>query len=261
MRLQAKTPIVLRGKVLGGEKPLVCIPLVASDEQGFKHEVEKIVKLSPDIIEWRVDYYDGACDIERVKKALEFLRANAGEIPIIFTFRSHLEGGFKQVEDSVRYDIVKQVIATGKIDVVDIELISGEANIRDIKDSAQKNGVTLILSYHNFKETPSVDFLLDKIRQQVLSGADIAKIAVMPKNEEDVLNLLIATLRARMEMPAPPIITMSMGGLGVITRVAGWLFGSDLTFAVGDKASAPGQIPISELRLGMQILERSAIKK
>lgn len=257
MRLQAQNPINLRGKILGGEDPLLCMPLVATEEHALLKEAEKIVRLSPDIIEWRVDYFDGVCDIEQVKRALNSLRALADQIPIIFTFRSHLEGGYKPVEDKMRYDIIRQVIATGKVEVVDIELISGADNISHIKEATEQYNISLILSYHDFNKTPSVDYLVDKMHQQIESGADIAKIAVMPKNEKDVLNLLNATLEARIKMPNPPIITMSMGGIGVVTRMAGWLFGSDLTFAVGEKASAPGQFPIEELRTGIEILGKS----
>ena len=85
-------------------------------------------------------------------------------------------------------------------------------------------------------------------------GADIAKIAVMPKDYADVLTLLGATLKARTGAVKVPIVTMSMGPEGEVTRVAGGLFGSDLTFAVGKEASAPGQIPITDLRQAMSVL-------
>lgn len=257
MRLQARRPIPLRGKMLGGEMPLMCIPLVATDEPALQKEAEKIVGLKPDVIEWRVDNFDGVTDAERVKKALAMLRSVAGDIPVIFTCRSHLEGGFKKIDDEVKFDMIKQVLATGKLDVVDTEIISGRERIEEIKAVAHKNKTALILSYHNFKETPATDYITDRLRTAILYGADIAKVAVMPKNEGDVLKLLTATLNIRHEYPDTPLITMAMGGLGVITRMAGWMFGSDLTFAVGDRASAPGQIPVADLRKGVEILMKS----
>lgn len=254
MRLQANKPISLRGKMLGGVDPLICIPIVAEEEQELEQAAKKIVALNPDVIEWRADYFKDVCDLAKLKQALKVLRNNVGEIPLIFTFRSSLEGGFKKVEDAVRYEIIKQIISTEEVDVVDIELISGKSNIEEVKAAADKHNVQLILSFHNFTETPSVEFILDKLREQVSSGASIAKLAVMPKTEEDVLNLLSATLKARRELPDTPIITMSMGNLGVITRVAGGIFGSDLTFGAGGKTSAPGQIPADELRVAMKTL-------
>lgn len=254
MRLQAKKPIRLRNKFLGGVEPLICIPIVAEDEQELKDETEKILRLHPDIIEWRADYFKYVCDLIKVKQALKILRSIIEDIPLIFTFRSSLEGGYIKAEDAVRIEIIKQIIYTEEVDVVDIELISGKNNIKEIKEAADKHNVRLILSYHNFYETPSVEFILDKIRQQILSGACIAKIAVMSKTEEDVLNLLSATLKARREMSDIPLITMSMGSLGVISRIAGGIFGSDLTFGSGEKTSAPGQIPVGELRANMKVL-------
>ena len=66
--------------------------------------------------------------------------------------------------------------------------------------------------------------------------------------------LLSATLKARTEALEIPIVTMSMGAEGVVTRLAGGLFGNDITFAIGKNASAPGQIPIGELRRAMAVL-------
>jgi len=254
MRLQAKKSICLRGKIMGGVDPLICIPIVAEEEQELEQAAKKTAELCPDAIEWRADYFKDVCNISKVQKVLKELRNIIGETPLIFTFRSSLEGGFKVVEDAIRYEIIKQAIYTEEADVVDIELISGKNNIKEIKTVADKHNVPLILSYHNFAETPSAEFLLDKMRQQVSSGASIAKIAVMPKHEEDVLNLLSATLKARREMPDTPIITMSMGDLGKISRIAGGIFGSDLTFGSGGKTSAPGQIPIAELRVTMKTI-------
>jgi len=89
-------------------------------------------------------------------------------------------------------------------------------------------------------------------------GASIAKVAVMPRSEEDVLRLLDVTIGARREFPDLPLCTMSMGRLGSITRVAGFLYGSDMAFAVGKEASAPGQIPIEDARRMAEHLLRYA---
>ena len=64
----------------------------------------------------------------------------------------------------------------------------------------------------------------------------------MPKNFNDVLTLMRATYRARTEAVDLPLITMSMGEIGTISRVIGDLYGSDTSFVVGKAASAPGQI-------------------
>ena len=108
--------------------------------------------------------------------------------------------------------------------------------------------------FHNFDQTPDEAIIFDKLVQAQDMGADIAKVAVMPKDYKDVLVLLSATLKARTERLKIPIITMSMGPEGGVTRLAGGLFGSDITFATGKDASAPGQIPIGALRQAMAVL-------
>lgn len=76
----------------------------------------------------------------------------------------------------------------------------------------------------------------------------------MPKGYQDVLTLLGATLKARSQALDIPLITISMAQEGLVSRMAGGLFGSDITFALGQASSAPGQIPIGELRQAMGLL-------
>lgn len=78
----------------------------------------------------------------------------------------------------------------------------------------------------------------------------------MPTCNRDLLTLLDATLSASQQLNIP-IITISMGKLGVITRIFGWIFGSSVTFAIGKQSSAPGQIPIEELRSILKLLQKT----
>jgi 3-dehydroquinate dehydratase-1 len=84
---------------------------------------------------------------------------------------------------------------------------------------------------------------------------DVAKAAVMPKQLEDILVLLTATLEAKNKLKIP-VITMSMGELGAVTRMIGGHFGSVLTFAAGHSTSAPGQIPIEDLKQIIGIMNK-----
>lgn len=247
MRTEALKPIALKNKVLGGDKPLICIPLTSVGETDLMSEIDEVISLSPDTIEWRADYFEKYMDHSKVYNILRCLRAKAGEIPAIFTCRSHSEGGFRRIEDEIRAELYKNAILSGCIDVIDAELSFGKDNIEPIKALAVKTGVKLILSYHNFAETPTEEFIMEKIKNEIQWGADIAKAAVMPKDQGDALKLLNATYRARKEISSP-LITMSMGPIGAFTRLAGWMFGSDMTFASGVNVSAPGQMPIGEMR-------------
>ena len=98
--------------------------------------------------------------------------------------------------------------------------------------------------------------MVHRIIEAEVEGADIAKLAVTPQAADDVLVLLQATLSASQRVQIP-VITMSMGGIGAVTRLCGWLYGSVMTFAVGKGSSAPGQIPIEDLRAALQTMQRA----
>lgn len=108
--------------------------------------------------------------------------------------------------------------------------------------------MVVIGSNHHFEGTPSKEKMLRLLTGMQQAGADIAKLAVMPKQPEDVMRLLNVTMQMKMEHADTPIITMAMGKLGVISRLSGGLFGNSLTFASVARQSAPGQVEIETLR-------------
>ena len=217
-------------------------------------QAEALKQLDPDLVEWRIDGYENVEDIDDSLEVLKALREKIGNIPLIFTCRIDAEGGFRQIGAGTRLRLIQTAIGSGLLDLADVEMCNETSFIEDVKDAARQNEARLIFSYHNFEKTPDEAFIIDKLVQAQQMGADIAKVAVMPKDYSDVLVLLSATLKARTEYLRIPIITMSMGPEGGVTRLAGGLFGSDLTFAIGKEASAPGQIPIEALRQVMKVL-------
>ena len=248
MRLQPSKQLKIRGKVLGGALPLTCLPLVADDQAALLAQAKDVLAFAPDAIEWRVDKFTACRDTAAVLAALEALRATIGDTPLIFTCRVSHEGGFQEIARDDRRQLNLAVVGTRLADLIDIELSNDQAMIAEIRDACRKAGAKLILSYHNFTATPDDAFILDRLCTARDLGADVAKVAVMPQNYRDVLTLLGATYTARTAHLDIPIITMSMGAEGAITRIAGGLFGSDLTFAIGKASSAPGQIPIEALQ-------------
>ena len=246
--------VTVNNRVFGGPIPLICLPLVAKDTSALLRQAAELTRLEPDLLEWRIDGYDQLEDIGACLEALNALKAAMGSIPLIFTCRIHEEGGFKKISQETRLKLITAAMESGGAEVVDVEMCNEPAFIEKVKKTAQTFGAKLIFSYHNFDDTPEETFIHDKLVKAQEMGADIAKLAVMPKNYADVLTLLSATLKARTGAVKVPIVTMSMGPEGGVTRLAGGLFGSDLTFAIGKEASAPGQIPIGELRQAMSVL-------
>jgi len=143
------------------------------------------------------------------------------------------------------------------IDLLDIELFMEEVTIKQVIDMAHSHRIAVILSNHDFEKTPSKEEIVFRLQKAQQLGADIPKIAVMPQSVKDVLTLLDATATMKEEAPDQPIVTMSMGGRGAVSRMAGEIFGSAITFAAAKKASAPGQIPIEELKNILTVVHKS----
>jgi 3-dehydroquinate dehydratase-1 len=246
MRPTVSPPLLIRDVEFGGRKPLFCVPLVAKGVDDLLAQAKVAREVSADVVEWRADFHVGL-DAERTSEIVRQLRDVLDRELLIFTLRIKAEGGNNEMNEAERLSCILAALQTAMIDLVDIELCNGPSFIQEVRDAA-KDRARVIMSFHHFFCTPDAEFLSSKISAMVQRGADVAKIACMPQNPEDVLRLLDVTLRARKAFPSVPLCTMSMGGLGRLTRVAGFLCGSDMAFAVGREVSAPGQIPIDEAR-------------
>ena len=150
--------------------------------------------------------------------------------------------------------------AAGFADFIDFELSNPAPLVRNVRERTRVHGTRLILSYHNFGYTPGHDLLVERFLEADRQGADVAKVAAMPRDRFDVLALLAATATAESKARIP-LISMSMGPLGVATRMVGGVFGSALSFAVGEGASAPGQPPIADLAAVFAALARARGEK
>lgn len=254
MRLQSKKKVNVRHITIGGKKVLICLPLMAEDKSSLLQQAEEMSSLNPDLLEWRVDGYDGVERISEAVETLEALRMKIGPVPLIFTCRIDSEGGFKKLPQEHRLDLINTAIRSGHADIVDVEMCNEAPFIDSVKAESVAQGTKLIFSHHDFENTPEEAYIYDKLKQAQSLGADIAKMAVMPHGFEDVLTLLNATLRARNHGVRIPIVTMAMGARGSVTRIAGGLFGSDITFAMGKAPTAPGQIHIDRLRCAMGVM-------
>ena len=237
----------IKNKVFGKGRPLICVPVMAKTKEDILKETQILVDKQVDIVEWRVDAFEGIHSLNAVRDVLGELRKIVQETILLFTFRSKEQGGLISLEADKIYDL-HQVAAESKIvDLIDVEYFQSDRIEREIR-TLQKMGAKVITSHHDFYETPSEDVIYMLLEQMKHSGADIVKLAVMPQSTEDVLRLLEETSHFHKRYPNQSLITMSMGKMGCISRLSGEVFGSCVTFAAGEQASAPGQIPYEELR-------------
>ena len=185
------------------------------------------------------------------------MRAALGKTPILFTFRTAREGGEQSISPENYTALNKAVAESGYVDLIDVEIFAGEELVRENIANIHAAGVVVVGSNHEFEKTPDKADLLYRLRKMQDMGADIPKIAVMPQSKADVITLLDATQEMYTKYADRPIITMSMGPAGVISRLSGEAFGSAMTFGAVGQVSAPGQIPVERLRNALQILHTS----
>ncbi|BAQ11267.1 3-dehydroquinate dehydratase I [Bacillus sp. OxB-1] len=238
----------MKAEMIPGKKaPYICTPLVGKNREEIMKELEAILPKEPDILEWRVDFYKEIDQLSTVLETAEQIAATA-DLPILFTIRSEKEGGQSiSLSEEEKVELLSEVCKKKAVQFIDYEAANDPEHIKLIREVSKNNGVKLVLSYHNFDYTPESAEIIKRLHLAEFYGADIAKAAVMPNSKDDVLRLLALTKEADRVMSIP-LITMSMGSIGGVSRILGWVYGSVLTFAVGVQSSAPGQIPIDTLR-------------
>lgn len=246
--------IIVRNVTFGKENPRICVPLTGRTRAELVNEASFLNRQDLDLVEWRVDFFEDVEAKESVIQVLTELREILIDHPIIFTFRSKREGGEREISSSYYFELNNTVIQSGIADIIDIELFQDENTVRDLSARAHSNGVHVIVSNHDFDKTPEKEVIIERLLRAKELGGDFPKIAVFPNHPRDVLTLLDATQTVNELYPDLMIITISMGATGIITRLAGNLFGSVLTFAAGNKGSAPGQISVREMREILKVM-------
>ncbi len=232
---------------IGAGVPKIAVPIIGRDLPDLRREIAILKRVPADLVEWRADFLDAAGEESEVMDTASAIRRLLPDLPILFTFRTAKEGGNRQVGSDRYAALNKRMIGSGLIDLVDVELNSGDTVVRELVETAHRSGVAVILSNHEFQRTPSEETMIRRLCAMQERGADISKIAVMPQTSADVLKLLKVTNLMKTTFADRPFITVSMSGKGAISRLTGELFGSALTFGSAETASAPGQIGAGKL--------------
>lgn len=260
--------VQIRHLTVGEGMPKICVPIVGKNREEIADAAGRIASNSvqPDMVEFRADWCE---DILKTEELLRAIRIHLENMPLLFTFRTAMEGGEQKIGWQDYETLLLRTAKSRMVDAVDVEAFSftdagtgvrecvPEEAVVDLVKRLHEENVVVIGSNHDFSRTPPKEELVRRLRRMRDMHMDIAKIAVMPETERDVLALLDATLEAKEEEGMCPVITMSMASKGVISRMAGELFGSVVTFASVGKASAPGQIALEQLRQVLNILHEA----
>ncbi|MBR3866998.1 MAG: type I 3-dehydroquinate dehydratase [Butyricicoccus sp.] len=248
-----KQTVLIKNVEFGAGQPKICLPVVARTDAEIGQQLAVIAHSGPDLVEFRADWYADIMDRSARRFALDGIRTVLPQTPLLFTYRTRREGGESELADADYLRLCLEVIEDGAADLIDVELFMGEGIVSEIVRAAHEKGIAVICSSHDFAKTPAREELLRRFRAMEALDADILKLAVMPQSPEDVLTLLSAT--AEMDAAGSrPVISMSMGRLGAISRLCGEQFGSCVTFGAAGKASAPGQIEARALRTILETL-------
>ncbi len=191
-----------------------------------------------DVLEIRLDYLV----LPAVSPFLNTLTT-----PLLFTNRPVWEGGAFAGDEEERMGPLLEAVAENS-GYVDLELLAPDDSHLRMRMALQQSSTKLILSWHNFQDTPTREELVGRMALMQDRGADIGKIITTAHNHQDVLRVL--QLQEVAEQLRFPLIAFCMGRPGVVSRVATCNLGGYMTYcAVSDQeATAPGQLSVMALR-------------
>ena len=276
--------VKIRGVEIGAGIPKICVPIVGTAKKEILEQAAALRTVPADMAEWRIDWFENVYDFEALSDVLKELRAVLGDLPLLMTFRTSGEGGEKAIAPEAYAELNIRAARTGLIDLVDVELFTGggidpedvgrasengpgqaytaqsagNGIVRRIIREAHAANVFVVASSHDFDKTPDKEELIRRLRLMQELDADILKIAVMPRCRKDVLTLLAATEEMTSVYADRPVVTMSMAGAGVISRLCGEVFGSAITFGAAGRTSAPGQMDARDLRTALELIHKAS---
>lgn len=186
-----------------------------------------------DILEVRIDMFTKYSEshIERTFRTVK----TRFDKPVIATVRSSREGGYIKMDDTRRYGLFELVQPFS--DASDVEIRSGKL-LKKVVSLYRSHNKPVIGSYHNFLRTPDIPCLTRISARAREYGVDIVKIAVKAVTRNDLARLAFFTIKHRKD----GLVTISLGDMGLISRIFNPLAGSLLTFGHLGIPSAPGQV-------------------
>ena len=215
---------------------MICVSVMGREISEIERKAERVLRLGGDLVELRLDFLK-SLKLEELRRLVSKFAERA-----IVTLRPSWEGGGYRGSEEERIRIVEEV-ASERPAYVDLELMTGD--LEKVSRRLRKH-TRLIVSFHDFSETPSKEALATRA-QRCLSYGDLGKIVTMSSSFSD--NLKILGLYGRKELPGRRLIAFAMGEKGVVSRILSPLLGSPIAYAcLPGEEVAPGQLTLHELR-------------
>jgi 3-dehydroquinate dehydratase/shikimate dehydrogenase len=217
--------------------PRICVALGFPDAQVLLHAAEQEYRDGNTFLEFRLDYLrkpeSGVAVIEQLKRQYPDLR-------LLATCRHHLNhGGFKGSVDQ-QFSLLCAAASAGA-ELVDLEVEHAEPLAKRLPELRKL--ASLIVSYHNFENTPALTVPWRRLRR---IDADAYKLVTTARKPGDSLRMC-EFFRAKREVP---LVAFAMGEPGVSTRVLSLASGCLYTYAapIENEGTAAGQIPAKAMR-------------
>ncbi len=224
------------------------VPITAkTKEQAIAQAKVIAANADADLAEFRIDLLSFASDSKQVIALGHELKQILGTKPMIATIRTHNEGGQLTISDADYGKTYQAYLQQPFMDMLDVEMFRDQQIVKNTVKLAHAKKVLIVMSNHDFQKTPAEAEIIKRLLKQDELGADILKIAVMPQSKQDVFTLMNATLKVS-QQSKKPLLTMSMGKLGTISRIATANMGGSFSFGMIGEASAPGQIDVTQLK-------------
>lgn len=224
------------------------VPITAkTKEQAIAQAKVIAANQDADLAEFRIDLLNFAADSKKVIALGQELKKILVSKPMIATIRTHNEGGKLTISDADYGKTYQAYLKQPFMDMLDVEMFRDQQMVKNTVKLAHDKKVLIVMSNHDFQKTPNEDEIVKRLLKQDELGADILKIAVMPQSKQDVFTLMNATLKVS-QQSKKPLLTMSMGKLGTISRIATANMGGSFSFGMIGEASAPGQIDVTQLK-------------
>ena len=210
-----------------------CASVAEKTPKRLKQTLTKALKKS-DYAEIRFDFLNP----NAVPDALQLIRKDLRKC--VCTLRPVSEGGKFSGSEKNRISIMK-LIAEYNPFLLDIELNSLSKN-KNLQRYLKSTGTDILLSWHNFKQTPDTSVLKKKLAQMKKFSNNI-KIVTMAKSVNDATRVLSLYKNNNTKL-----IAFSMGNYGRISRILCLFLGSPYTYVSLGKPVAPGQFSVDEVK-------------
>lgn len=245
---EANEKLVIKGQTFGEGMPVLCVTIAEQREEDILRQVKSLTDECIPMIEIRGDFFDGLYDEDRLTEFFRTLSPMVENTVLLFTVRTIPQGGRTEPSASYLQKIYDIAAISGVCDFIDIEYNEFPHPAQEIR-RIHECGVRVLTSDHDYMQTAKSVDLLDLLEKMRKAGADMVELAVTPEDPDDLLELLKVTNRFHRSHPDTPVITLSMGEDGFLTRVTGEIFGSAVTFGKAGKSDLNGHVSYKKLQM------------